>query len=177
MTNATARSSLSFIHAVLAIVNVPFVTAYFTKSVPRQIVDCGRRGIPRSNIRWPTGHSEGAATGGAHGRRWGMKPPRLYRRAGSCQRVVTCERAPYTSTPSGRSPEPLASTAFGRQPCFAKSGAFVTLMSSRRILRSVASGPVSLRQPRPTSTARERKSCAFGLVLGERGNAKSCLIS
>ena len=29
------------IHAVLAIVNVPFVTAYFTKSVPRQIVDCG----------------------------------------------------------------------------------------------------------------------------------------
>ena len=124
------------IHAVLAIVNVPFVTAYFTKSVPRQIVDCGRRGIPRSNIRWPTGHSEGAATGGAHGRRWGMKPPRLYRRAGSCQRVVTCERAPYTSTPSGRSPEPLASTAFGRQPCFAKSGAFVTLMSSRRIPRS-----------------------------------------
>ena len=31
------------IHAVLAIVNVPFVTAYFTKSVPRQIVDQGRR--------------------------------------------------------------------------------------------------------------------------------------
>ena len=31
------------IHAVLAIVNVPFVTAYFTKSVPRQIGDQGRR--------------------------------------------------------------------------------------------------------------------------------------
>ena len=27
--------------------------------------------------------------------------------------------------------------------------------------------PVSLRQPRPTSTARERKPCAFGLVLGD----------
>ena len=33
---------MAFIHAVLAIVNVPFVTAYFTKSVPRQIVDQGR---------------------------------------------------------------------------------------------------------------------------------------
>ena len=33
------------IHAVLAIVNVPFVTAYFTKSVPRQIVDRGRSGM------------------------------------------------------------------------------------------------------------------------------------
>ena len=53
-----------------------------------------------------------------------------------------CDRSSYTSTPSGRSPEPPTSTAFGRQPCFAKSGAFVTLMSSRRILRSVASGPV-----------------------------------
>ena len=31
------------IHAVLAIVNVPFVTAYFTKSVPRQTVDRGKR--------------------------------------------------------------------------------------------------------------------------------------
>ena len=28
-----------------------------------------RRGMPRSNIRWPTGHSKGAATGGAHRRR------------------------------------------------------------------------------------------------------------
>ena len=35
------------IHAVLAIVNVPFVTAYFTKSVPRQIGDQGKRGMPR----------------------------------------------------------------------------------------------------------------------------------
>ena len=35
---------MAFIHAVLAIVNVPFVTAYFTKSVPRQIVDRGRTG-------------------------------------------------------------------------------------------------------------------------------------
>lgn len=61
---------MAFIHAVLAIVNVPFVTAYFTKSMPRQAVDRGKRGMPRSNIRWPTGHSEGAATGGAHGRRW-----------------------------------------------------------------------------------------------------------
>lgn len=60
---------MAFIHAVLAIVNVPFVTAYFTKSMPRQIVDRGKRGMPRSNIRWPTGHSEGAATGGAHGSR------------------------------------------------------------------------------------------------------------
>ena len=34
---------MAFIHAVLAIVNVPFVTAYFTKSVPRQIGDQGRR--------------------------------------------------------------------------------------------------------------------------------------
>lgn len=33
---------MAFILAVLAIVNVPFVTAYFTKSVPRQIVDRGR---------------------------------------------------------------------------------------------------------------------------------------
>ena len=65
---------MAFIHAVLAIVNVPFVTAYFTKSVPRQIVDRGRRGIPRSNIRWPTGHSEGAATGGAHGSSVGLLP-------------------------------------------------------------------------------------------------------
>ena len=31
------------IHAVLAIVNVPFVTAYFTKSTPRQTVDRGKR--------------------------------------------------------------------------------------------------------------------------------------
>ena len=36
------------IHAVLAIVNVPFVTAYFTKSAPRQIVDHGRSGMPHS---------------------------------------------------------------------------------------------------------------------------------
>ena len=36
---------MAFIHAVLAIVNVPFVTAYFTKSVPRQIVDQGKRRI------------------------------------------------------------------------------------------------------------------------------------
>ena len=69
---------MAFIHAVLAIVNVPFVTAYFTKSVPRQIVDRGMRGMPRSNIRWPTGHSEGAATGGAHGSRLGRNPPRNF---------------------------------------------------------------------------------------------------
>ena len=49
---------MAFIHAVLAIVNVPFVTAYFTKSMPRQTVDHGKRGMPRSNIGWPTGHSE-----------------------------------------------------------------------------------------------------------------------
>ena len=42
----------------------------------RQIGDHGRRGMPRSNIRWPTGHSKGAATGGAHGRRWERNPPR-----------------------------------------------------------------------------------------------------
>ena len=163
------------IHAVLAIVNVPFVTAYFTKSVPRQIVDCGRRGIPRSNIRWPTGHSEGAATGGAHGRRWGMKPPRLYRRAGSCQRVVTCERAPYTSTPSGRSPEPLASTAFGRQPCFANSVAFVTLVEFVATLETSVSLPfaarispggfipVSRRRPLSRDTA-PHPACAPGRI-------------
>ena len=42
----------------------------------RQIGDHGKRGMPRSNIRWPTGHSKGAATGGAHGRRWERNPPR-----------------------------------------------------------------------------------------------------
>lgn len=34
---------MAFILAVLAIVNVPFVTAYFTKSTPRQTVDRGKR--------------------------------------------------------------------------------------------------------------------------------------
>ena len=38
----------------------------------------GIRGMPRSNIRWPTGHSEGASTGGAHGNRWGRNPPRRF---------------------------------------------------------------------------------------------------
>ena len=52
---------------------------YYTKSVPRQTVDRGRRGMPRSNIRWPTGHSEGAATGGAHGNRWGKSNAALHR--------------------------------------------------------------------------------------------------
>ena len=41
------------IHAVLAIVNVPFVTAYFTKSVPRQIVDCGRSGTTCADTEFP----------------------------------------------------------------------------------------------------------------------------
>ena len=36
----------------------------------------GRRSVPRSNIRWPTSHSEEAATGGAHGSRWERYPPR-----------------------------------------------------------------------------------------------------
>ena len=34
--------------------------------------------MSRSNIRWPTGHSEGAATGGAHGSRWERNPPRQF---------------------------------------------------------------------------------------------------
>ena len=36
------------------------------------------KGLPRSNIRWPTGHSEGTATGGAHGNRRGRNPPRHF---------------------------------------------------------------------------------------------------
>ena len=83
-------------------------------------------GMPRSHIRWPTGHSKGAATGGAHGSRWGRNP--LQQFFGNCDSLSRLR---------------LASAA--REP--------------RR--------PVSLRQPRPTSTARERKPCAFGLVLGD----------
>ena len=41
------------IHAVLAIVNVPFVTAYFTKSMPRQIGDCGRSGTTCVDTEFP----------------------------------------------------------------------------------------------------------------------------
>ena len=34
--------------------------------------------MSRSNIRWPSGHSEGAATGGVHGSQWGRNPPRQF---------------------------------------------------------------------------------------------------
>ena len=53
---------MAFIHAVLAIVNAPFVTAYFTKSVPRQIatteredfrvrISAGRQATPKKPLR------------------------------------------------------------------------------------------------------------------------------
>ena len=53
---------MAFIHAVLAIVNAPFVTAYFTKSVPRQIatteredfrvrISAGRQATPKEPLR------------------------------------------------------------------------------------------------------------------------------
>ena len=56
----------------------PFRHRIFYQIRARQIGGHGRRGMPRSHIRWPTVHSEGAATGGAHGRRWRMKPPRHF---------------------------------------------------------------------------------------------------
>ena len=60
-------------------------TACLTSNRPRSgcgisaaFCNHGRRRMPRSNIRWPTGHSEGAATGGALGSRWGRNPPRQF---------------------------------------------------------------------------------------------------
>ena len=45
----------------------------------QQNCDHGRRGMPRSKIRWPTGHSKGAATGGAHGNQWGKSAAAIHR--------------------------------------------------------------------------------------------------
>ena len=45
----------------------------------RQNGDHGTRRMPRSNIRWPTGHSGGAATGGAHGNQWGKSAAAIHR--------------------------------------------------------------------------------------------------
>ena len=66
-----------------------------------------------------------------------------------------CDRSTYTSMSSGRRPEPLASIAFGRQPCFAKSVAFVTLVEFVAILEPSVSLPRGVpRLPRPSSPNR-----------------------
>ena len=65
------------------------------------------------------------------------------------------DRSAYTSTPSGRRPEPLTSAAFSRRPCFAKSAAFVTLVEFVAILAPSVSLPrVVPRLPRPSSPNR-----------------------
>ena len=65
------------------------------------------------------------------------------------------DRSTYTSMSSGRRPEPLASIAFGRQPYFAKSVAFVTLVEFVAILEPSVSLPRGVpRLPRPSSPNR-----------------------
>ena len=85
-------------------------------------------GMPRSHIRWPTGHSEGSTTAGAHGSRWGRNPPR--HTIGEYASLSRLRLASATHEPRH---------------------------------------PVSLRQPRPTSTAREHKVSRLRLSAGQLG--------